>query len=61
MTASVRKILNAKAAAAYLGMTAQTLRKIMKDGDGPPYCRLTARYTFFVDDLDKWVESKKGV
>lgn len=52
--------LNAKGAADYLGVPADTLRYWRYEGTGPTSYRL-GRHTFYdVADLDEWVAEQKA-
>ncbi len=52
--------LNAKDAAEYLGLSADTLRYWRYEGTGPQSYRL-GRHTFYdIVDLDAWVDEQKA-
>lgn len=46
-------------AAAYTGLSEQTLAKLRVYGGGPPYIKAGSRVIYDTRDLDPWMESRK--
>ena len=54
-----KHFLSQKEAAAYLGLHQNTLNKLRKTPDGPPYSRIGARLLRYKrSDLDAWMASR---
>jgi predicted DNA-binding transcriptional regulator AlpA len=52
-------VLREKEAAAYLGVSQRWMQERRADGNGPPYCRLTARTVRYRrQDLDRFLEER---
>jgi hypothetical protein len=48
-------------AAAYIGVSEETLRQMHKRGEGPPRNRIGSRgWSYSYDDLDGWLASQRG-
>ena len=54
-----RRYLNGEDAAAYLGLSGNTLARMRVEGGGPRYSKVRRRVIYDVDDLDVWVEKHK--
>lgn len=52
--------MNAKSAAAYLGLSAKTLAMMRCAGTGPAFVK-RGRVFYFKQDLDRWVEDGRAV
>lgn len=46
------------AAAAFLGLAAQTLRKLRITGDGPPFLKLGRAVRYRPTDLEAWLSAR---
>ncbi|AMN45047.1 helix-turn-helix transcriptional regulator [Rhodoplanes sp. Z2-YC6860] len=57
MTASP-KVVSAKAAASFVGLSESTLAKLRLNGNGPVYCKLGRRVVYRLVDLDAWLASR---
>lgn len=56
---SEKHFLSQKEAASYLGLHQNTLNKLSKTPDGPPYSRIGARLLRYKrTDLDAWMASR---
>jgi predicted DNA-binding transcriptional regulator AlpA len=53
------KRLNAQDAADYVGVSKSTLEKLRTAGGGPRYIKLSKKVLYDVEDLDRWLESRK--
>lgn len=51
--------LNAKNAAAYLGLSVKTLAMLRSSGRGPKFVK-RGRVFYFRDDLDQWLEAGRA-
>ena len=58
MTANT-DIMDAKAAAQYLGIAAQTLARWRGEGQGPAHLKLGACVRYTVRDLDAWIATRR--
>jgi len=54
-------MMNADAAAAWLGISKQTLAIYRVRGSGPNYCKLGRRVLYPQSELSQWVESRVRV
>jgi predicted DNA-binding transcriptional regulator AlpA len=52
------KVINARVAARYVGLSASTLAKLRLNGNGPTYCKLGRRVVYRPADLDQWLQSR---
>ena len=52
------KVITAKAAARFVGLSESTLAKLRLNGNGPIYCKLGRRVVYRPTDLEKWLESR---
>jgi len=52
------KVITAKVAARYVGLSASTLAKLRLNGNGPTYCKLGRRVLYRPTDLDEWLQSR---
>ena len=52
------KVISAKAAARFVGLSESTLAKLRLNGNGPIYCKLGRRVVYRLTDLEKWLESR---
>ncbi len=53
------KNLRVPQAAAYLGISKSLLDKLRCYGGGPDYAKLGASVIYSIDDLDRWISSKR--
>lgn len=53
-----RVLLDTKAAAKRLGLSASTLEKLRVYGGGPPYCKLQRSVRYRYADLTRWIEDR---
>mgnify|MGYP000135558618 CR=1 FL=1 len=44
-------------AAAYLRLSASTMKRLRIDGGGPPYRKHMGHVVYHIDDLEKWSEA----
>lgn len=51
-------LLDAAAAAEFLGLSESTLAKLRLSGGGPQYCKLGRRVVYRRDDLLEWVSAR---
>jgi predicted DNA-binding transcriptional regulator AlpA len=58
MTAELPKVVSAKVAAHFVGLSESTLAKVRLNGNGPVYCKLGRRVVYRVADLDQWLQSR---
>jgi predicted DNA-binding transcriptional regulator AlpA len=56
--ADLPKVVSAKVAARYVGLSDSTLAKLRLNGNGPTYCKLGRRVVYRPADLDKWLQSR---
>jgi predicted DNA-binding transcriptional regulator AlpA len=54
--ADLPKVISAKAAARFVGLSESTLARL--NGNGPIYCKLGRRVVYRPADLDQWLESR---
>lgn len=52
------KVVTAKVAARYVGLSESTLAKLRLNGNGPTYCKLGRRVVYRPADLDEWLQSR---
>jgi predicted DNA-binding transcriptional regulator AlpA len=52
------KVITAKVAARYVGLSVSTLAKLRLNGNGPTYCKLGRRVVYRPVDLDQWLQSR---
>jgi hypothetical protein len=52
------KVVTAKVAARYVGLSVSTLAKLRLNGNGPTYCKLGRRVVYRPPDLDHWLQSR---
>lgn len=52
------KVISAKVAARYVGLSESTLAKLRLNGNGPTYCKLGHRVVYRPVDLDEWLQSR---
>ena len=52
------KVITARAAARFVGLSESTLAKLRLNGNGPVYCKLGRRVVYRPADLDRWLESR---
>jgi len=55
----MRTMLDAKAAAALLGVAAQTMARWRCEGGGPPFLKLGGSVRYDVRDLERWIEGQR--
>ena len=56
--ADMPKVVTARVAARYVGLSESTLAKLRLNGNGPVYCKLGRRVVYRPVDLDQWLESR---
>jgi predicted DNA-binding transcriptional regulator AlpA len=56
--ADLPKVVTARVAARYVGLSESTLAKLRLNGNGPVYCKLGRRVVYRPADLDQWLESR---
>jgi predicted DNA-binding transcriptional regulator AlpA len=56
--ADLPKVVSAKVAARYVGLSSSTLAKLRLNGNGPTYCKLGRRVLYRPTDLDQWLQSR---
>jgi predicted DNA-binding transcriptional regulator AlpA len=56
--ADMPKVVSAKVAARYVGLSESTLAKLRLNGNGPTYCKLGRRVVYRPADLDEWLQSR---
>lgn len=56
--AELPKVVTAKTAARYVGLSESTLAKLRLNGNGPMYCKLGRRVVYRPVDLDLWLQSR---
>jgi len=52
------KVITAKVAARFVGLSESTLAKLRLNGNGPVYCKLGRRVVYRPEDLDHWLQSR---
>ena len=52
------KVLTAKTAARFVGLSESTLAKLRLNGNGPVYCKLGRRVLYRPVDLEQWLQSR---
>jgi predicted DNA-binding transcriptional regulator AlpA len=52
------KVLTAKIAAHFVGLSESTLAKLRLNGNGPVYCKLGRRVVYRPADLEQWLQSR---
>lgn len=53
------RALDEDAAVEYCGSSASTFQKLRIYGGGPAYIKMGRRVAYLIDDLDKWLLSKR--
>jgi predicted DNA-binding transcriptional regulator AlpA len=56
--ADLPKVLTAKLAAHFVGLSESTLAKLRLNGNGPVYCKLGRRVVYRPADLELWLQSR---
>jgi hypothetical protein len=56
--ADVPKVVTAKIAARFVGLSESTLAKLRLNGNGPIYCKLGRRVVYRTVDLEDWLQSR---
>jgi predicted DNA-binding transcriptional regulator AlpA len=56
--AELPKVISAKAAARFVGLSESTLAKLRLNGNGPVYRKLGRRVVYRPRDLDEWLQSR---
>lgn len=51
--------VDTKGAAAYLGLSVETMERLRVTGGGPEFIKLTKSVRYRLDDLDSWAESHR--
>ena len=52
------KVVTAKTAAGFVGLSESTLAKLRLNGNGPTYCKLGRRVVYRPADLEIWLQSR---
>jgi predicted DNA-binding transcriptional regulator AlpA len=52
------KVLHARDAARFVGLSESTLAKLRLNGNGPLYCKLGRRVVYRPADLEQWLQSR---
>ena len=52
------KVVTAKVAARFVGLSESTLAKLRLNGNGPVYCKLGRRVVYRPADLEQWLQSR---
>jgi predicted DNA-binding transcriptional regulator AlpA len=52
------KVLHARDAARFVGLSESTLAKLRLNGNGPLYCKLGRRVLYRPTDLEEWLDSR---
>ena len=52
------KVVSAKVAAHFVGLSENTLAKLRLNGNGPVYCKLGRRVVYRPGDLEEWLQSR---
>jgi predicted DNA-binding transcriptional regulator AlpA len=56
--ADTPKVVTAKVAARFVGLSESTLAKLRLNGNGPVYCKLGRRVVYRPADLEQWLQSR---
>jgi predicted DNA-binding transcriptional regulator AlpA len=56
--ADMPKVITAKVAARFVGLSESTLAKLRLNGNGPVYCKLGRRVVYRPADLEQWLQSR---
>jgi predicted DNA-binding transcriptional regulator AlpA len=56
--AELSKVISAKVAARFVGLSESTLAKLRLNGNGPVYCKLGRRVVYRLADLEQWLQSR---
>jgi predicted DNA-binding transcriptional regulator AlpA len=56
--ADLPKVVSAKVAARFVGLSESTLAKLRLNGNGPVYCKLGRRVVYRPADLEQWLQSR---
>jgi predicted DNA-binding transcriptional regulator AlpA len=56
--ADLPKVVTAKVAARFVGLSESTLAKLRLNGNGPVYCKLGRRVVYRPADLEQWLQSR---
>ena len=56
--ADMPKVITAKVAAGFVGLSESTLAKMRLNGNGPVYCKLGRRVVYRPSDLEQWLQSR---
>jgi predicted DNA-binding transcriptional regulator AlpA len=56
--ADLPKVVTAKVAARFVGLSERTLAKLRLNGNGPVYCKLGRRVLYRPADLEQWLQSR---
>ena len=56
--ADTPRVITAKVAARYVGLSESTLAKLRLNGNGPVYCKLGRRVVYRPADLEHWLQSR---
>jgi len=56
--AELPKVVTARTAARYVGLSESTLAKLRLNGNGPIYCKLGRRVVYRPAELDQWLQSR---
>jgi hypothetical protein len=56
--ADMPKVVTAKLAARFVGLSESTLAKLRLNGNGPVYCKLGRRVVYRPSDLELWLQSR---
>jgi predicted DNA-binding transcriptional regulator AlpA len=56
--ADMPKVITAKVAARFVGLSESTLAKLRLNGNGPIYCKLGRRVVYRPADLEQWLQSR---
>jgi predicted DNA-binding transcriptional regulator AlpA len=56
--ADMPKVITAKVAAHFVGLSESTLAKLRLNGNGPVYCKLGRRVVYRTADLELWLQSR---
>jgi len=52
------RVVTAKVAAHFVGLSESTLAKLRLNGNGPIYCKLGRRVVYRPGDLEQWLQSR---
>jgi len=56
--AETRATMDADSAASYLSITVSTLKRLVREGKGPKYARISRVLSFRKSDLDTWLAAQ---